>query len=106
MSDAHLFLDTSALLRAYIVSEPYSQFVLNRMQAAGSLVVSRLAELEIPSALIQRGQRDHATRLSAKQLAVLLADFERDLETLAVVELSAGVIERASVLIRSYAGAG
>lgn len=76
------------------------------MRAATVNVASRLAYLETYSALIQRQHRDHSARLKPAEVAVLLADFERDWETLAVVELSAAVMERAANLIRSHAQAG
>lgn len=106
VSEAPLFLDTSALLRAYLTREPYSRLVLEQMQAANLNVVSRLSHLETYSALTQRQHRDHAARLGPAQVRVLLADFERDWETLAVVELSAGVMARAASLIRSHSEAG
>lgn len=106
MSGTPLSLDTSALLRAYLVREPYSRFVLSRVQAADLNVVSRLAQLEMHSALIRRQHRDHPARLKPAEVAVLLADFERDWETLAVVELSVEVMARAFNLIQSYAQAG
>ncbi|WP_216325872.1 type II toxin-antitoxin system VapC family toxin [Deinococcus aestuarii] len=105
MSELPFFLDTSALLRAYI-SEPHSSFVLGQMQAASVNVVIRVAYLETYAGLIQRQHRDHRERLKPAQVATLLADFERDWETLAVVELGAEVMDRSSHLIRSHAQAG
>lgn len=103
MSGVSLFLDTSALLRAYLTRGPYFRYVLERTQAADLNIVSRLAHLETYSALLQRQHRDHSARLKRAEVAILLADFERDGETLAVVELSMEVMNQALDLIRAHA---
>ncbi|GAA5534904.1 type II toxin-antitoxin system VapC family toxin [Deinococcus aluminii] len=106
MSEPPLFLDTSALLRAYLTREPLSAFVLEKMRAAPLVIVSLLAHPEVTSALTQRQHRDHSARLSTAQVSTLLADFEHDWETLAVVELTQAVTRRASLLVREYPEVG
>jgi len=58
-----------------------------------------LAHPEFVAALTQRQHRDHAARLSARQVAQLLEAFERDWETFYVVPLDEALLMEASALI-------
>lgn len=95
MQAGTLFLDTSALLRAYLVKDPFYA----QVQQAERVVVSGLAHPEVVAALTQRQHRDHAARLSARQVTQLLEAFERDWETFYVVPLDEALLKEASALV-------
>jgi predicted nucleic acid-binding protein len=94
-----VFLDTSALLRAYLVKDPFYAQVQQILQQAERVVVSGLAYPEFVAALTQRQHRDHAARLSARQVSQLLEAFERDWETFYVVPLDEALLMEASALV-------
>ena len=96
-----LFLDTSALLRAYLVKDPFYDQV--RPQQAERVVVSGLAHPEFVAALTQRRHRDHAARLNARQVTQLLEALERDWETFYVVPLDEALLMEASALVMRQA---
>ncbi|MFK7602338.1 type II toxin-antitoxin system VapC family toxin [Deinococcus sp. SM5_A1] len=103
---APLFLDTSALLRAYLVKDPFFAVVQRAILDAPSVVVSGLAHPEFTAALMQRQHRDHSGRLSAAQVTRLLADFQRDWETFEVVSVDDGALQDASALVIRRAALG
>ena len=96
-----LFLDTSALLRAYLVKDPFYDQV--RPQQAERVVVSGLAHPEFVAALTQRRHRDHAARLNARQVTQLLEALERDWEAFYVVPLDEALLMEASALVMRQA---
>ncbi len=67
-----LFLDTSTLLRAYLVKDPFFALVQRAILDAPRVVVSGLAHPEFTAALMQRQHRAHSGRLSAAQVTRLL----------------------------------
>ena len=69
------------------------------LQQAERVVVSGLAHPEVVAALTQRQHRDHAARLSARQVTQLLDAFERDWETFYVVPLDEALLMEASALV-------
>ncbi len=73
-----LFLDTSVLLRAYLVKDPFYGQVKAALADAEQVVVSLLAHTEFTAALIQRQHRDYADHISAAQVTRLLGDFQYD----------------------------
>jgi predicted nucleic acid-binding protein len=101
-----LFLDTSALLRAYLIKDPYHAQVQQAIGQAERVVVSLLAHPEFVAALTQRQHRDHSARLSARQVTGLLEDFERDWETFYVVPLDEALLLEASALVIRQAAHG
>ncbi len=103
---APLFLDTSALLRAYLVKDPFFGQVQRAMFEAPRVVVSGLAYPEFTAALMQRQHRDHSARLSAAQVARLLTDFRRDWETFEVVAVDEELLQDASELVIRQAALG
>ncbi len=101
-----LFLDTSALLRAYLISEPFSAQVQQTLLEAEQVVVSLLARLEFTTALTQRAHRDHAARLSGAQFTLLMSSFIADWETFNVVPLDEALLLDASELVIRQRGNG
>lgn len=99
MQAGTVFLDTSALLRAYLIKDPFSVQVQQALQQAERVVVSGLAHPEFVAALTQRQHRDHAARLSARQVTQLLEALERDWETFYVVPLDEALLMEASALV-------
>ena len=94
------------MLRAYLVKDPFYAQVRQAIGQAERVVVSLLAHPEFVGALIQRQHRDHQARLSARQVAQLLEDFERDWETFYVVPLDEALLMEASALILRQAAHG
>lgn len=94
-----LFLDTSALLRAYLVKDPFYGQVCQALPQAQQVVVSGLAHPEFTAALMQRQHRDHAARLTAAQVGRLLDDFQRDWDTFYVVSVDEALLQDASALV-------
>ena len=103
---APLFLDTSALLRAYLVKDSFFALMQRAILDAPRVVVSGLAHLEFAAALMQRFPRNHSARLSAVQVARLLADFQRDWETFEVVAVDDELLQDASALVIRQAKLG
>ncbi|OLV19193.1 type II toxin-antitoxin system VapC family toxin [Deinococcus marmoris] len=101
-----LFLDTSALLRAYLVKDPFFALVQRAILDAPRVVVSGLAHPEFTAALMQRQHRAHSGRLSAAQVTRLLADFHHDWETFEVVSVDDGALQDASALVIRQAALG
>ncbi len=87
------------MLRAYLVSEPYSAQVQQALRDAEQVVVNLLAGLEFTTALTQRAHRDHAARLSGRQFTLLLESFKADWETFNVVPLDEALLLGASDLV-------
>jgi predicted nucleic acid-binding protein len=81
-----IFVDASAMVKRY-VRERHSTMV-RRLLAAGPVAVSRLSEVEVPSALARLGREG---RLSARGRDRALAAFVSDFSTWHVVELTTAV---------------
>ena len=81
------------------MKDPFYAQVQQAIREAERVVVSGLAHPEFVAALTQRQHRDHAARLSARQVAQLLEVFERDWETFYVVPLDEALLMEASALI-------
>jgi uncharacterized protein len=94
------FIDSSALVKRYR-REAGSAQVADIVGPAERLIVSRLTQVDVSSAIVRRGR---ATGLSAQELAEVLGEFERDLEeSLEIVELNAAVFRRAVEMTRKHA---
>ena len=101
-----LFLDTSALLRAYLIKDPFFAQVQRAIRQTAQVVVSGLAHPEFTAALMQRQHRDHATRLAAAQVSRLLTDFGRDWDIFEVVAVDDELLQDASTLVIRQAALG
>lgn len=101
-----LFLDTSALLRAYLTKDQFHAQVQTAMAQAEPVVVSGLAHPELVAALTQRQHRDHAGRLRARQVSALLEQFWADWDTLYVVPVDEAILLEASALVMRQAAFG
>ncbi|MGH3182740.1 MAG: type II toxin-antitoxin system VapC family toxin [Streptosporangiaceae bacterium] len=91
------FLDSSALAKRYM-EEPGAGAVSERLRFAGA-AISRLAEIEVASAI---GRRAHAGDLSGTVREQLLAELDDDLRALRVVEVGLDVVARARGLLRLH----
>lgn len=105
-SAAPLFLDTSALLRAYLFKDPFYAQVQRAIREAPQVVVSGLTHPEFTAALMQRQHRDHPARLAAAQVARVLSDFQRDWETFYVVGVDETLLQDASAVVIRQAAFG
>lgn len=103
---APLFLDISALLRAYLFKDPFYGQVQQAISQTQQVVVSGLAHPEFTAALMQRQHRDHPARLTAAQVARVLSDFQRDWDTLYVVGVDEALLLDASALVIRQAAFG
>lgn len=92
-----LFVDASALVKRY-VRERHSVHV-RRLVAAGPIAISRLSEVEVPSAL-SRLVRDR--RLSQRSRDRATAAFVTDVASWHVVEITADVTAVARMLVHRY----
>jgi predicted nucleic acid-binding protein len=92
-----LFVDASALVKRY-VRERHSVQV-RRLVAAGPVAVSRLSEVEVPSALARLVRE---RRLAARSRDRAMAAFLTDFAAWHVVELSTGVTALARTLVHRY----
>jgi hypothetical protein len=80
------FFDASALVKRYVRERQTTQ--VRRLLAAGSVAVSRLSEVEVPSALARLAREG---RLSVRLRDRALTAFLADLAAWHVVELSVAV---------------
>lgn len=97
---SRVFLDSSALVKLY-VEEVGSDRVGTIVADEGEIFISRLAIVEIVSALVRRARAgDISTQEVEATLDGLRDDCERDF---AIVELERAVLERAASLARRWA---
>ncbi|MGQ9652409.1 MAG: type II toxin-antitoxin system VapC family toxin [Phycisphaerae bacterium] len=103
MSDfSRYFYDSSALVKLY-VEEPGSARALDILESssAGEIVISRLAPVEVASALVRRSrQGDFGEEQLTTALGLLDSDVERRCQ---VVEVGGATMLRAMTLVRCYA---
>jgi len=95
----HYFLDSSALVKRYRkgVGTPW---VLQLSAAANRLIVSRLAHIEVASAIIRRGRQSAgAAQAMTSALGSLESEIDSDFD---VVEFTAPVTSRAMDLVRVH----
>ena len=92
-----LFVDASALVKRY-VREPHSAKV-RRLIAAGPIAVSRLSEVEVPSALARLFREG---RLSERARKRAFAAFVLDFKAWHVVELTTAVTALARSRLVQY----
>lgn len=93
-------LDSSALVKCY-VDESGTESVRERVARSERVCVSRLAQVEVTSALVRRARR---VGVDAAIVAAALGAFESDLrQRYTVIELSAAVVARAVDLTRTHA---
>ncbi len=90
-----LFLDTSALVKVYVL-EPGSQCIAELMASADGIAVSALAEVEVVSAL-NRLRREK--KLPPADYRRIMSELSADLETFDIVQIDRGVIEGAVQLL-------
>ena len=93
-----LYLDTSALVKLY-VAEAGSAEVAAAVNRAAAVCSSRVAYPEARAALARR-QRERGLTAAALRRAV--AALDRDLSSYVIVELRAGVAQRAGVLAERH----
>ena len=94
------FFDSSALAKRYI-QEQGTAAVLVLFEKAGRLVISRLAIVEVTSALVRR---QRAGEMSARQFEVVFSALSADLrQRFEVVDLGGPVTTRAVDLVRAHA---
>ncbi len=94
------FLDSSALLKRYR-QEMGTQWMLDLSGISDRLVVARLAQVEVTSAIVRRGREPGTT---AQQIANALATLEADMiKEFKVIEFSQSVVARATVLAKAHA---
>jgi uncharacterized protein len=94
------FFDSSALLKAYR-NEIGTQQVVQLMQPAHRLFISRLAHVEVASAITRRGR---ATGTSPVLLKGLIAELDREVEMrLSVIELNHPIMRNARRLSELHA---
>jgi predicted nucleic acid-binding protein len=94
-----LFLDTSALVKLYVV-ERWSPIVERGVAASDRVLLSLLAYPEARAAFARR-QREGA--FSAARLGSLVDAFDRDWESYARVGVSEGTVRLAGILAERYA---
>lgn len=92
-----VFVDASALVKRY-VRERHSVKV-RRLVAAGPVAVSRLSEVEVPSALARLVRE---RRLSARSSDRAIAAFVTDFTACHVVEITADVTALARTLLHRH----
>lgn len=93
------FADSSALLKRYR-SENGSARVLELLANAERTLISRLAAVEVSSALVRRARM---TKLPADDLLAALALFDADLAgSLDIIELDETIMEQAVALARKH----
>src|SRR5687768_1649192 len=91
------FLDSSALVKGYRREEG-TQRVLELLGGSDPLVVARLAQVEVSSAIVRRGR---AAGISTQDLNVVLAELDREIsDSFEVIELNDSVMRRAVELTR------
>jgi predicted nucleic acid-binding protein len=96
---AQHFLDSSALLKRYR-QEAGSQWMLNLSASSGRLVVSRLAHVEVISAIVRRGRSSGALSQQAQQA---ISAFDRDIrQVFEIIELEGPVISVAIDFAKQY----
>lgn len=95
---ARLFIDSSALLKRYR-SEAGSERVSELLEGADSVVISRLATVEVSAALVRRAR---ATKVAPADLQAALADFDADLAWFDIVELDEELMGRAVAVARAH----
>lgn len=94
------FLDSSALVKRY-VEEPGTGRVLELLSPARRLIVSRLATVEVSSAIVRRARR---IGLRDEEVEPVLDALESEVrERFEVVELGTPVLTRAIDLVRVHA---
>jgi len=92
------FFDASAIAKAYVRETETAH--VRRWLADGAVIVSRLSEIEVPSAIYRRCREGMiARRAGDTAVRAFLADVDR----WAVVELTSGVSRRAIVLREAHA---
>jgi predicted nucleic acid-binding protein len=99
---ANYFFDSSALVKRY-VEEPGSAWVDELIQRSppGSVLLSRLAELEVVSALVRRSRAGDLCETELKAAVGLLkADLDGRFE---IIELSRAPMTRAVDVVRTHA---
>jgi uncharacterized protein len=93
------FADSSALVKRYR-SEDGSARVLDLLESAGRTFVSRLAAVEVSSALVRRAR---SIKLSAENLTAALALFDADLAgSLDIIELDQPLMKQAVDVARRH----
>ena len=93
------FLDSSALAKRYL-DEPGTARVIELFDSGAQIIVSRLAQVEIASAVVRRAR---AGGLSAELQELVLRALDEDLRSsLRVVELSGAVVSRAVDVVRRH----
>lgn len=95
-----LYLDTSALLRLYLL-EPETPFVKGEVERSSGVVLSALSMVEARSALAQRRQNK---QLTGRQYTALLADLEQDERVMLYVDPSRVLLKAAGELCQKYGG--
>jgi predicted nucleic acid-binding protein len=86
------FLDSSALVKAYRREEG-TQRLLDLLRGSDPLVVSRLAHVEVSSAIVRRGR---ATGIPTQDLNAVQAELDREIaESFQVIEFATPVLARA-----------
>jgi predicted nucleic acid-binding protein len=93
-----LYLDTSALVKLY-VDEPGAAEVRHRVRSTDVVATSRVAYPEARAALARRRREGGITESDLRRV---VADLDRDLRALAVVELSAAVARSAGLLAERH----
>jgi len=88
-----LYLDTSALVKAYVV-EDHSSEVLQRMKSASASASHRIAYVEARAALV-RLQREQV--LDESEWQMLKDEFIADWENYLQIDTTSQLLERASV---------
>ena len=93
------FLDSSSLVKRYR-REQGTERVLELLDGSDPLIISRLAHVEVSSAIVRRGR---ASGISATDLNDLLGELDREIGSwFEVIELSAPIMTRASALTRAH----
>jgi predicted nucleic acid-binding protein len=93
------FVDSSALVKRYRY-EAGTERVAELLDLAEALIVARLTQVEVSSAIVRRGR---ATSRSTQEITQIPATFDRNLqESFDVVELDALVFDRAIEVTRKH----
>jgi predicted nucleic acid-binding protein len=94
------FLDSSALVKAYR-REAGTDRVTQLLAGGDPIVVARLAQVEVSSAIVRRGRE---AGIATADIQAVLAELDRELlNSFDVVELTAAIVARATALTRTHA---
>src|SRR5882672_8372299 len=93
------FLDSSALVKAYR-QETGTDRVTQLLKGPDPIIVARLAQVEVSSAIVRRGREG---AVAAADLQAALAELDREFsETFDVIELTEEIMARATSLARAH----